>query len=78
MKQHFVGRIVEASLDEDFVGFEVKIESGVDQQSPGRGRVQYRGASWDAKSEQAEFAKHSLAEIIDRKANTLIISARSK
>lgn len=78
MKQHFVGDVVKASDDEDFVGFEVKIESGFDHRSPGRGRVQYRGASWDAKSAQAEFAHHSLAEIVDRKANILIIAERSK
>lgn len=78
LKKHFVGGVVHASADEDFIGFEVEIESGFDKHSPGRGRVQYRGASWDAKSEQAEFSENTLAKIIDREANTLIISERSK
>ena len=65
-------------MDEDFVGRRVTIISGFDEQSPGYGRVEYRGAGWAAESEQAHFSANSAALISSRRANTLIIKEESK
>ncbi len=69
----FTGRVSSAGVDEDFVGHEAKIESGFDASSPGRGRVQYRGASWDARSQTPEIAVGSYALIVDRDSMVLIV-----
>ena len=45
MRSVAVGDVASSSIDEDFVGRDVQIESGFDEASPGRGRVKYRGAS---------------------------------
>ena len=68
-----VGDVAQSTADEDFVGFEVTIETGFDEASPGRGRVNYRGASWDARSAQEHFATGALTTIIDRNGSTLVV-----
>jgi len=74
IKLHLVGDSVQGSADEDFVGKEVSITSGFDESSPGRGRVSYRGADWNARSEQAEFASGAIIKITSRDGNTLIVN----
>ena len=73
MRSVAVGDVASASIDEDFVGRDVQIESGFDEASPGRGRVKYRGASWDARSEQAHLPSGSFATILARESNLLFI-----
>ena len=68
-----VGDVARSTTDEDFIGFEVTIETGFDDASPGRGRVNYRGASWDASSAQSQFPTGALTTIIDRSGNKLVI-----
>ena len=74
MKLHLVGDSVQGSPDEDFVGKEVSIASGFNESSPGRGRVSYRGADWNARSEQAVFAPGDIIKITGRDGNTLIVN----
>jgi membrane protein implicated in regulation of membrane protease activity len=74
MKLHLVGDSVQGSADEDFVGKEVSITSGFDESSPGRGRVSYRGADWNARSEQAGFSSGAIIKITSRDGNTLIVN----
>ncbi len=73
----FVGSTADLDSDDDFVGRDVKIESGFDDASPGRGRVSYRGASWDARSEQGLFEPGSYATIVARKSAMLTIADHS-
>jgi membrane protein implicated in regulation of membrane protease activity len=68
-----VGDVASSSIDEDFVGRDVQIESGFDAASPGRGRVSYRGASWDARSEQEHLQAGSFAVILSRESSLLFI-----
>ena len=68
-----VGDVASSSIDEDFVGRDVQIESGFDAASPGRGRVSYRGASWDARSEQEHLQVGSFAVILSRESSLLFI-----
>ena len=74
MKLHLVGDSVQGSADEDFVGKEVSIASGFNESSPGRGRVTYRGADWNARSEQVAFAPGDIIKITGRDGNTLIVN----
>ncbi|MEM7079681.1 MAG: NfeD family protein [Pseudomonadota bacterium] len=69
----FVGSLAEHPGDDDFLGHEVQIESGFDDASPGRGRVSYRGAGWNAKSDSAHLVAGSYATIIDRQSALLTI-----
>jgi hypothetical protein len=74
MKLHLVGDSVQGSADEDFVGKEVSVASGFNESSPGRGRVSYRGADWNARSEQAAFAPGDIIKITGRDGNTLFVN----
>ena len=74
MKLHLVGDSVQGSADEDFVGKEVSIASGFNESSPGRGRVTYRGADWNARSAQVAFAPGDIIKITGRDGNTLIVN----
>jgi membrane protein implicated in regulation of membrane protease activity len=67
-----VGDSVQGTADEDFIGKDVSIVSGFDSTSQARGRVNYRGADWDARG-QAEIAAGTFAKIVGRDGNTLII-----
>ena len=78
MKLHLVGDSVQGSADEDFVGKEVSIASGFNESSPGRGRVTYRGADWNARSEQVAFAPGDIIKITGRDGNTLIVNQETK
>ena len=75
MRNVAVGDVATSSLDEDFIGRDVQIESGFDASSPGRGRVNYRGASWSAKSDQPHLPAGSFATIISRESNLLHIDS---
>jgi membrane protein implicated in regulation of membrane protease activity len=73
MPQFTVGDTAHSTEDEDFLGHMATIESGFDQVSPGFGRVIYRGASWDASSEQQYIAAGTRATILDRTGNNLVV-----
>ena len=73
MRSLTVGDVAQSTEDEDFVGFEVTIETGFDEASPGRGRVNYRGASWNARSAQDHFSTGTLTTIIDRNGSNLVV-----
>lgn len=70
----FTGRTISADADDDFIGHEVRIESGFDPAQPGRGRVAYRGASWDARSSTAEYPADAIARIVRRQGSQLDIA----
>ena len=73
MRSVAVGDVASSSADEDFVGRDVQIESGFDAASPGRGRVSYRGASWNAKSDQLHLPGGRFAKMMSRDSNLLFI-----
>ena len=77
LKLHLVGDSVQGSVDDDYTGKEVSVVSGFDAASPGRGRVDYRGAQWNARSDRAEMGSGSMAKIVDRDGNTLIVEQES-
>ncbi len=68
----------QASIDGDFIGRRVKVASGFDGASPGRGRVNYRGSTWDASSSQDHIAAGTLATIVGRDANLLLIDIQGE
>ena len=74
MRNLAVGDVATSSVDEDFVGRDVQVESGFDASSPGRGRVNYRGASWSAKSDESHLPAGSFATIVSRESNLLYIA----
>ncbi len=74
MRNLAVGDVASSSIDEDFIGRDVQIESGFDVNSPGRGRVSYRGASWNAKSDQPHLPAGSFATIKSRESNLLFLA----
>lgn len=77
LKLHLVGDSVQGSVDDDYIGKEVSVVSGFDAVSPGRGRVDYRGAQWNARSDRSEMRFGSMAKIVDRDGNTLIVEQES-
>ena len=77
LKLHLVGDSVQGSVDDDYIGKEVSVVSGFDAASPGHGRVDYRGAQWNARSDRAEMGSGSMAKIVDRDGNTLIVEQES-
>ena len=74
---HLVGDSVRGSVDDDYIGKEVTVVSGFDAASPGRGKVDYRGAEWNARSDRSEMGSGSMAKIADRDGNTLIVEQES-
>ena len=75
MRKIVVGDIAKGSDDEDFIGHNAVVESGFDDPSPGRGRVVYRGASWDAVSQQACQQVGAVLLIVGREGNCLEVGA---
>ncbi len=73
MPSFTVGDIAESTEDEDFIGRNVTVESGFDEASPRRGRVNYRGVSWDAQSSNPHISVSKLIIITDRSGNNLIV-----
>ena len=61
------------ALKDDFIGRDVSIESGFDQATPGMGKVNYRGASWKAKSETLHWEAGQIAVVVSRESSLLII-----
>ena len=74
---HLVGDSVRGSVDDDYIGKEVTVVSGFDAASPGRGKVDYRGAEWNARSDRSEMGSRSMAKIVGRDGNTLIVEQES-
>ncbi|MDE0762956.1 MAG: NfeD family protein [Porticoccaceae bacterium] len=70
-----VGDIAKGSDDEDFIGHNAVVESGFDDPSPTRGRVVYRGASWDAVSKHACQQVGAVLLIVGREGNCLEVGA---
>ena len=49
------------------------VVGGFDEADPQRGRVNYRGADWNARSPKGQLAPGAVAKIVGRDGNTLII-----
>lgn len=77
-KAWFTGRSMGTQItgeDEDFIGHMVEIASGFDAQNPTYGRVTYRGAQWDARSDTPlDAPPGTRATITARQGSLLIIS----
>jgi inner membrane protein len=71
----FKGGSIRAERDDDFLGRDAVVESGFDAASPDRGKVTYRGASWDARTTTGPFARGAYVRITDRDSSTLIVNA---
>jgi membrane protein implicated in regulation of membrane protease activity len=69
----FKGATEAAHLDDDFLGRDAVVESGFDTASPHRGKVSYRGASWDARTTAGPFARGAYVRITDRDSSMLIV-----
>ncbi|MCY4211722.1 MAG: NfeD family protein [Gammaproteobacteria bacterium] len=78
-KNWFTGRTLSERAtgdDDDFIGSVAEVTSGFEKGQINHGRVMYRGALWDAQTDQ----KHSLAvgdkvKIVNRKNSLLIVDA---
>ena len=77
-KDWFVGKTVSADADDDFLGHEATIESGFDASEPRRGKVNYRGAAWDARSNAGPIGKGAFVRITRRHGVILEIEPISK
>ncbi len=71
----FKGASIAAEPDEDFLGFDVQVESGFDATTPTRGKVSFRGASWSARSDTGPYAAGEYVRICDRDSSTLVVRA---
>jgi membrane protein implicated in regulation of membrane protease activity len=71
----FKGASTAAQKDDDFLGREAVVESGFDAASPHRGKVSYRGASWDARTTAGPFARGAYVRITDRDSSMLVVGA---
>ncbi len=73
-REWFTGDVTEGGLDEDFVGHDARVASGFDETTPARGKVTYRGASWDARSTSAQLAPDSYVRIVGRDGTVLQVA----
>jgi membrane protein implicated in regulation of membrane protease activity len=73
-REWFTGDVAEGGLDEDFIGHDARVESGFDAATPARGRVAYRGASWDARSATAQLEANSYVRIVGRDGTVLHVA----
>ena len=62
----FMGDVAGADLDDDFVGREATVTAGFSADEPGRGKISFRGAAWDARSDAGELAIDSHVRIVSR------------
>jgi hypothetical protein len=69
----FKGAATDAKRDDDFLGRDALVESGFDTASPHRGKVSYRGASWDARTTAGPFVRGTYVRITNRDGSTLIV-----
>jgi membrane protein implicated in regulation of membrane protease activity len=74
-KGWFMGRTLSADADDDFLGHEAVIESGFQAASPRRGKVAYRGASWDARTGTGPFVRGTVVRITGRQGPVLDVEA---
>jgi membrane protein implicated in regulation of membrane protease activity len=70
----FKGGSSSAEQDDDFLGRDAVVESGFDAASAHRGKVTYRGASWDAHTTTGPFARGTYVRITGRDGSTLIVN----
>lgn len=70
----FKGVSTDAPQDDDFLGRDAVVESGFDTATPHRGKVSYRGASWDARASAGPFAPGTYVRITGRDSSMLIVS----
>ena len=73
LKLHLVGKSVQGSVDDDYLDKEVTVVSGFDGANPQRGRVHYRGADWSARCSKGQLDLGTIAIIVGRDGNTLIV-----
>lgn len=77
LRSHFQrmlkGGVADAGVDEDFIGFEARVIDGFGEGDQGRGRIDYRGAAWQARSNQNGLAPGTLVRITARDGLTLLV-----
>lgn len=78
-QQWFRGASLSGDQDDDILGHEATVESGFDDGSPTRGKVSYRGAAWDARSEDGPLVRGAFVRIVARHGLTLeVVSATNE
>lgn len=79
LRSHFQrmlkGEVADAGVDEDFIGFEARVIDGFGENDHGRGRIDYRGAAWQARSNENGLAPGTLVRITARDGLTLLVEA---
>lgn len=69
----FQGDVAGGALDDDFIGREATVTAGFEAADPGRGKIDFRGAAWDARSDAGELAHGSHVKIVARHGTTLTV-----
>ncbi len=69
----FQGDVAGGGLDDDFIGREATITAGFEAADPGRGKIDFRGAAWDARSDTGEIASGSHVRIVARHGTVLTV-----
>ncbi len=77
-REWFTGDVTQGGLDEDFIGHDARVASGFDEVTPGRGKVTYRGASWEARSTTAHLAPDSYIRIVGRDSTVLHVAPQDQ
>ncbi|MBM4202778.1 MAG: NfeD family protein [Gammaproteobacteria bacterium] len=77
LRSHFrrmlKGDVADAGVDEDFVGFEARVIDGFSEQDRGRGRIDFRGAAWQARSAEPTLTAGAVVRITSRDGIVLIV-----
>ncbi|MCR9276387.1 MAG: NfeD family protein [Pseudomonadaceae bacterium] len=69
----FQGDVAGGDLDDDFIGREATVTEGFDAGDPGRGRIEFRGAAWDARASGGELSAGSHVKIVARHGTVLTV-----
>lgn len=72
----FMGDTVDTAsggLDHDFIGREATVSAGFSDDEPGRGKVRFRGAAWDARSDTGVMAIDTHVRIVGRQGSVVTV-----
>lgn len=69
----FQGDVAGGGLDDDFIGREATVTEGFTATDPNRGRIDFRGAAWDARATAGAMDTGSHVKIIARHGTVLTV-----
>ncbi len=77
LRSHFrrllQGDVADAGVDEDFIGYEARVIDGFGESDQGRGRIDYRGAAWQARCSQSLLSPGAIVKIVSRDGISLVV-----